>query len=99
MRFTLREVRRGLARGRGMAPDRRGSIDGRGLEHERGSVIRRGGGTVVAVRVARVTHELGHLLEHKPSRGRRPHSDFAYLPQMPPTYALARFLLRMATLA
>ena len=62
MRLSLHEVRRGLARGRGIAPDRHGSIDGRGLEREVGGVIRRGGGAVLYVRVARVTHELRHLL-------------------------------------
>ena len=58
MRHALCEMRRGLARGRGIAPDHRGSIDGRGLEHERRSVICRRGSVVMRVRVARVTHEL-----------------------------------------
>ena len=60
--MTLREVRRGLARGRVIAPDRRGSVDGRGLGHERGRIIRRGGGAIIVrVRVERVSHELRHL--------------------------------------
>ena len=61
-RLTLREVRRGLARGRGIAPDRHGRFDERRLERERASFIRRSRGAVVRVRVARVTHELRHLL-------------------------------------
>ena len=59
MRLALRVVRRGLARGRVIALDRRGSVDGSGLGHERGRVIRRGGGAIIVrVRVERVTHEL-----------------------------------------
>ena len=61
-RVTLREVRRGLARGRVIAIDRRGSVDGRGFGHERGRVIRSGGGAIIVrVRVERVSHELRHL--------------------------------------
>ena len=59
----------GLARGRGIAPDRHGRVDGRGLEHERESVVRRGKSAVVRARVARVTHELRHLLaSSRPNR-------------------------------